>query len=231
MYLSNEQATEFFDAVCRGISAPVSRVNQSFFLAWRRGEQNAVDPSTEWNPLDTERSTEADGSTPIAGATDFNTAGVKNYPDEATGVRATVNTLLLPYYRNTVEALRNSFENSPQWFVIAGEIDTWGTHAFAAQLKAGWRPDAADPELPAIPAPAPVPADPPSVIIDAGFEARLAALQLQCDRQNTAILARVGAIRDAFVEYYGNYADKFTVALIATLNAAADPAHIPGEGV
>lgn len=62
--------------------------------AWKRYE----DTSAFWNPLATTRKTE--------GSWDFNEAGVQNYPDRNTGIKATVKTLGLQSYEAIREILR-----------------------------------------------------------------------------------------------------------------------------
>ena len=91
--------------------------NLLFFYAWRNAEAGVA----AWNPFNTTWTT---------GATScYNTeAGVKNYPDRATGIQATVKTLLLSYYSGLLADLRS---NKPSFEIATKhactELATWGT--------------------------------------------------------------------------------------------------------
>jgi hypothetical protein len=61
---------------------------------------------------------------PATGATDYNSVGVKNYPDYQTGIQATVETLTNGYYPRTLAGL---VTNRP--VVDDGEMGVWGTGA------------------------------------------------------------------------------------------------------
>lgn len=63
------------------------------------------------------------------GAVDMNSVGVKSYPDEQTGITATVNTLLNGYYNKIVGAFVADAPASV-WradSLINHELNTWGT--------------------------------------------------------------------------------------------------------
>jgi hypothetical protein len=66
----------------------------AFLEAWARAEGG----SATFNWLNTTQ--------PAEGATDYNSVGVKNYPDYATGVRATVETLTNGFYPRTLAGLQ-----------------------------------------------------------------------------------------------------------------------------
>ena len=85
----------FAQAVLRGIGAPVTDMNMQSMLAWMTGENTRA----AFNPLATTRKG-------FAGATEFNTAGVKNFKDFEQGVAATIETLNLSYYTDVVSALQ-----------------------------------------------------------------------------------------------------------------------------
>jgi peptidoglycan hydrolase CwlO-like protein len=63
------------------LGAPVSRRNLVVMVAW----ESAEGTDASWNPLAT--------TYDIAGATMFNSVGVKNYPSLAVGIQATIGTL------------------------------------------------------------------------------------------------------------------------------------------
>ena len=60
----------------------------------------AEDTLAEFNPQAT--------TMPEPGATDFNSVGVKNYPDEATGLKGFKDTITNGYYQNILDALSRS---------------------------------------------------------------------------------------------------------------------------
>jgi hypothetical protein len=72
---------QFAGALLDALGAPNNDSTLGFLVAWMAREGT----SAANNPLAT--------TEPAPGATDFNSVGVKNYPDEATGVQATVATL------------------------------------------------------------------------------------------------------------------------------------------
>lgn len=77
------------------LGAPATELNLRFLLGWMARENTTA----AWNPLATTQ--------PAPGATMFNSVGVRNYPDEATGVQATVTTLRNGFYPNILDALAN----------------------------------------------------------------------------------------------------------------------------
>lgn len=94
-----------------------------FLEAWARAENTQA----AFNPLATTQGAD--------GATDFNSVGVKNYPDYETGVRATVETLTNGFFPRTLAGL---VSNQP--VVDDGEMGTWGTGGAALrdQLAQAW---------------------------------------------------------------------------------------------
>tara|TARA_R100001463_G_scaffold48448_8_gene97561 strand:- start:1442 stop:2761 length:1320 start_codon:yes stop_codon:yes gene_type:complete len=107
----------FAEAVLRGIGAPVSPSNMSSMLAWMTGENTKA----AFNPLATTRKG-------FDGATDFNSAGVKNFKDFEQGVQATVDTLNLSYYTDVVAALQRG--TTPFELQQAVVASPWGTQHF-----------------------------------------------------------------------------------------------------
>lgn len=73
----------FFDQVVQKLGGTPTQEKRRFFRAWKRAEGT----NAKNNPLATTWDKQ------VPGQTDFNTVGVKNYPDQETGVSATVNTL------------------------------------------------------------------------------------------------------------------------------------------
>lgn len=81
-----------------------------------------------WNPLATTWS--------MPGSTNYNSVGVKNYPDKNTGTRATANTLNLSYYNAIRNMLaRRSFNRT----AITQALNTWtGNGAYVNTLVSQW---------------------------------------------------------------------------------------------
>lgn len=109
-----EVDSTYYDDVLQGIGAPVSPNNLRYLLAWQKAEGGKA----TWNAFNT---TQAE-----PGATDYNGAGVKNYPDEATGIAATVRTLTNGRYTNLVNDLRADSDPTKTASEV-DEISTWGT--------------------------------------------------------------------------------------------------------
>lgn len=117
-----------------GDCIPGKKVGRDFFIQVSKKLSNpgvsnlefAVDALQAWEPHENTRACWNPLATTwrIPGSTNFNNAGVKNYQNKATGVRATVNTLNLNYYnaiRNLL-ALR-SFNREG----LRSALGTWGT--------------------------------------------------------------------------------------------------------
>ncbi len=81
-----------------------------------------------WNPLAT--------TWKMTGSTAFNSAGVQNYPDQATGIEAAANTLALAYYDAIRAMLR---EESIVRERVQDSLNTWsGNGAYVPHLLAEW---------------------------------------------------------------------------------------------
>lgn len=127
-------------AIVRGLGFVESLPNVEALTAWMTAEGG----SAKANPLNTTQ--------PASGATDYNTAHVKNYPTWSVGLGATLQTLRNGHYVAILAALQHgtsalnvlsavqaspwgtSFAPDPATFLAAVERG-WGTHAF--QLVAG----------------------------------------------------------------------------------------------
>lgn len=149
---------------------------------------------------------------PLPGSTAFNDAGVQNYASLTDGVKAiiwtldpqSVNPAWVDYYPTIRASLGGATVDRTR---LAAQLDLWGTHAFADEIRNGaWSYPAV------INAPAPAPTEP------------------EADRINAAVLARFREVAYAFRAFYGvPYGpDEAQVsALLARLDAAADAEHIP----
>lgn len=111
----------FFDQVVQKLGGTPTEEKRRFFRAWKRAE----DTNAKFNPL----STKWDKQVP--GQTDSNKAGVKNYPDQETGLSATVNTLTKGIganaYKNIVKKLKQDDITAEELVAEKSELDTWGT--------------------------------------------------------------------------------------------------------
>lgn len=103
--------------VLAGIGAPVNDTNLSTLWNWSHAESGS-DVMRWLNPLNTTQN--------AAGATSQNSVGVKSYPDLATGIAATVETLLNGRYGQIVGNLQQSVPQS-QWGNACTDLGVWGT--------------------------------------------------------------------------------------------------------
>jgi hypothetical protein len=100
----------------RSLGAKQNRENRRLLHAWRTAEGGTA----RYNPLNTTEK--------WAGATDYNSVGVKNYRTGADGLAATKATLVNGFYTGIVRDLRAG-HLSARLIVQhnAKEFDTWGT--------------------------------------------------------------------------------------------------------
>jgi len=102
-------------AILAGIGAPVTPGGVAILVAWQACEGG---PASRHNPMNT--------TLPLPGSVPINAQGVQQYPTEAEGIAATVQTLQNGLYPGIVAALRSG---SPAQFLSAqDEIQTWGTN-------------------------------------------------------------------------------------------------------
>ena len=106
---------EFTRAVLIKLNAPVDGARIQFGVAWAAYE-NTEALNNPWATTE-----------PWAGATEFNSVGVKNYPTFIAGVDATVQTLLLSYYSHLVSMLRDP-NASVRSLLNALDASPWGSH-------------------------------------------------------------------------------------------------------
>lgn len=129
-------------AVLRGIGAPLSQSNLTFLRAWQQAEGG----SAAFNPLNTTQ--------PAAGASSYNTVGVRNYRNAQQGVQATIQTLLNGHYGSIVSGLRSSAH--PSQLAAAVGASPWGTSGSTIASVLGSSPVT----VPAAQAPSVVPSVP-----------------------------------------------------------------------
>lgn len=144
MTASLDFATDLLAAL--GI-APTA-ANVPALIRWQAGEGTQA----RFNPLAT--------TEPWAGATEFNTAGVKNYPSYAAGIEATVATLRNGDYGAILDQLEHA--DTDEAILAAVRESPWGTKTFGSADWPGFpqndRPEPAPvPPIPPGPQPGPTP--------------------------------------------------------------------------
>lgn len=112
----------FYQAVLRGLGAPWNSATQRFLYAWRQAEGG----SARYNPFNTTQR--------MPGSVAYNSVGVQSYPDAATGVSATVKTILNGRYTPLVSALRSGTSVSAMADALAAS--PWGTGGLAKKVLA-----------------------------------------------------------------------------------------------
>jgi peptidoglycan hydrolase-like protein with peptidoglycan-binding domain len=120
--LGNDE--DFYKTILKGIDAPITNQNLLFFAAWRQAEGGKATN----NPFNTTYNLTKDSN-----ASNYNRVGVKNYSTPEYGIEATVKTLLLPYYRDLLQGLRDDIGAS-NLAAIDDELETWGTGELIAKV-------------------------------------------------------------------------------------------------
>jgi hypothetical protein len=115
----------FYERVLQAIGVLPTSDNVNILKYWQTFEGG----NAKNNPLNTTYN--------LTGATDYNTAKVKNYATAEDGIKATAKTLLLNYYKPIVKALKEnkSFEYWRNNQDIDKSLRTWGTVNFANYLN------------------------------------------------------------------------------------------------
>lgn len=135
---------------------------------------------------------------PMEGSTVFNDAGVQNYPSEESGIDATILTLDpttyggIDYFPTIRRVLQAGVIDAHLRSTLAHEIDTWGTHAFADEIRAGWNPTIDAPAPEPAPTPTPIPAPEPAPL--PGY-VTMEEFDAWREHFNFAILARFAAVQ------------------------------------
>lgn len=107
--------------LCGLMLIPTCPAVTELFNAWERAEGGTA----KWNPLNT--------TEPMPGATDYNSAGVKNYGTPITGIAATAKTLELEPYHELWVGLQGAKAHGTTAAELveqhAAAFNTWGTGA------------------------------------------------------------------------------------------------------
>lgn len=115
----------FYNKILTGIGAPATPENKRFMYAWRAAEGGQA----AFNPFNTTQG--------APGATNYNTAGVKNYTGEDQGVAATVKTLLNGRYSEIISALRDGGPGASAAAAQALARSPWGTGELVLRVLKG----------------------------------------------------------------------------------------------
>lgn len=106
-----------------GIGGKATVENLRFLYAWQVAEGGDAD----WNPLNS--------TLKLPGSTDYNSAGVQNYPRALHGIAATILTITGPphgalYYPGLLGALQSGGDLAAEEIVNqhSAEIEKWGTN-------------------------------------------------------------------------------------------------------
>lgn len=113
---------DFFGQVLSGVGAPDTPENRRALQAWQQAEGGSAD-----NPFNTTQD--------APGAVSFNSVGVKRYPDMATGVQATIRTLLNGRYGNIISALKSGKDAMSVADAITNS--PWGTGGLVTKVLLG----------------------------------------------------------------------------------------------
>lgn len=113
----NTWAHDFLD----GLGASHTENNANALISWMQAEGGTA----QWNPLNTTQE--------APGAWNYNSVGVKNYPDYGTGMDATLKTIKQtdPAFGYTVIVSRLKGSVRPRRTLRAVEKSQWGTGGLA----------------------------------------------------------------------------------------------------
>lgn len=124
--LSSQEDEAFYEAILSSLGAKSTPEKIKFLKAWRQAEGGKA----RNNPFNTTK------KMPVDGITNYNSVGVKNYPDRQTGLDATVKTLNLPYYTELVLKLKTDSITAAD-LASTDDLSTWGTGTLVTTVLAG----------------------------------------------------------------------------------------------
>jgi hypothetical protein len=124
--LSSQEDEAFYEAILSSLGVQSTPEKIKFLKAWRQAEGGRA----RNNPFNTTM------NMPVDGVTNYNSVGVKNYPDMQTGLTATVKTLKLSYYADLVAKLNNDNITAAE-LANTNSLYTWGTGAGVTRVLSG----------------------------------------------------------------------------------------------
>lgn len=125
----------FFAAVLERLGMPATSWRLDFFREWTAFESGRGEWAADWNPLNTTQ--HMPGDRDLGGDPNQNGGNpVREYPDVATGIAATVRTLTNGYYPAIIQSLTE--ERIAPGCTL--NLRVWGSASFATYIDNGWRP-------------------------------------------------------------------------------------------
>lgn len=112
----------YYSSVLKMIGAPITPANLKFMKAWQQAEGGDAT-----NPFNTTQD--------APGATNFNSVGVKRYPNAKVGANATAKTLMNGMYANIIAALKQG--KDPMAAARALANSPWGTGELTIKVLGG----------------------------------------------------------------------------------------------
>ena len=135
----------FFTIVLERLGMPATTWRLDFFREWTAFESGRGEWAADFNPLNTTQ--HMPGDRDLGGDASQNGGNpVREYPDVATGIAATVKTLTNGYYSTILMSLAQEGIASG----CTAQLRVWGSTSFATHIDLGWRPITLVP--PAVPA-------------------------------------------------------------------------------
>jgi peptidoglycan hydrolase-like protein with peptidoglycan-binding domain len=113
-----------YEKILQELGAPITDENMKFMFAWRQAEGKGG----KNNPFNTTQN--------MAGATNFNSVGVKNYLTISDGVNATLKTLKNGRYNCIINGLQQNIGASE--IAKCQSLKTWGTGDLVATVLTGY---------------------------------------------------------------------------------------------
>lgn len=124
--LTSDSDEDFYKAVLVSLGAKPTPEKIKFLKAWRQAEGGKATN----NPFNTTKNLPGDSDT------NYNSVGVKNYPDKQSGLDATVATLKLDYYKDLVSKLMDDAVTADE-IAASPDLKTWGTGDGVTRVLAG----------------------------------------------------------------------------------------------
>src|SRR6266568_7836075 len=123
MGLTGVSSDSWWKDICAAIHAPDTPNNRSNLNAWAACEGGTA----TFNPFNT--------TLPWPGATNYNSVGVKNYPNYQAGWSATASTINQSNMSHIRHALQNNLDRAA--FANAIDADPWGTSGACIRTAGG----------------------------------------------------------------------------------------------
>jgi hypothetical protein len=124
--LTSDSDEAFYEAILVSLGAKPTPEKIKFLKAWRQAEGGKATN----NPFNTTKNLPGDADT------NYNSVGVKNYPDRQAGLDATVATLKLNYYKDLVSKLMDDSVTADE-LATSPDLKTWGTGDGVTRVLAG----------------------------------------------------------------------------------------------